>query len=296
MSRPPVRSLLVTAFFSCALLAPDACAAPLQLEEKQSRNFYVSHVGGMAFLSAASLAIATDPQIVLGARWKGPPHFEKGVQQNSSPLSSTVSDVTLLTSLLAPLASLYASKEGASYQNSLIVYGQALTASLLLNSMSKNLVLRARPSVSHEAVTPITDDHLSFYSGHSSLSFAAATSGSYLHAAVESDLTLRSLHFGTAFALASFTAHARVRAGRHYPTDVLLGALSGIGVGIAVPLLHGVDARISEEEIASAGAGLFLGTVAGSALPKRVRQQLALVRPELEVSEFGLSFGASGSF
>lgn len=296
MSPFPVRSLLTTAFFGVSLLYSGATAAQLQLEEKQSPNFYMSHISSVALMTAASLAIATDPPVVLGARFRQAPAFERSVQRNFSPQSSTISDVTLLTSIFTPLVTLYGVKEGASYQNSAIIYGQALSATFLLNSMTKNIALRARPFATSSYEVTELDDHLSFYSGHSATSFTAGVSGSYLFSAVETDLTLRSLHWGVALGLSSFTAHARVRAGRHYPTDVLVGAVSGIAAGILTPMLHRVEVRISEEEIASAGAGLFVGTALGSLLPNNIRQQVAAFAPEIAVAETGLAVRATGCF
>lgn len=296
MSSFRVRSLLVSTFFSVSLSSLGVARAELRLDEAQSTNFYVSHVSSIALLATASLAIASDPPVVLGARWHGAPEFERSVQQKVSPVTATISDITLLTNLLAPFASLYVVREGASYQNSAIIYGQALSTSFLLNSMTKNIALRARPYAAQKTGSENIDDHLSFYSGHSSMSFTAAVSGSWLFSAVEADLTRRSVHLGAALGLASLTAHARVRAGRHYPTDVLVGAVAGIGVGIAVPLLHGVQVQFSEEEIASAGAGLFLGTVLGGLLPDGVKSEVAAFAPEVAISETGLNFSASGRF
>ena len=41
-----------------------------------------------------------------------------------------------------------------------------------------------------------------------------------------------------ATAITTFTAIERVRAGDHFPTDVIAGAIAGAGVGIIVPHLH----------------------------------------------------------
>jgi membrane-associated phospholipid phosphatase len=46
---------------------------------------------------------------------------------------------------------------------------------------------------------------------------------------------------GGSLALAAVTGWLRVRAGRHYPTDVLAGAALGSLIGWLVPRLHEVD-------------------------------------------------------
>jgi undecaprenyl-diphosphatase len=41
--------------------------------------------------------------------------------------------------------------------------------------------------------------------------------------------------------LTSFVGYERVRAGEHFPTDVICGAVAGAGVGVLVPHLHRHD-------------------------------------------------------
>jgi len=39
-------------------------------------------------------------------------------------------------------------------------------------------------------------------------------------------------------ALTTFVSIERVRAGKHFPTDVIAGAFAGAGIGVVVPHLH----------------------------------------------------------
>jgi membrane-associated phospholipid phosphatase len=39
-------------------------------------------------------------------------------------------------------------------------------------------------------------------------------------------------------AIATSVAFLKIKAGYHYPTDVIAGALVGSGVGLLVPVLH----------------------------------------------------------
>jgi undecaprenyl-diphosphatase len=43
---------------------------------------------------------------------------------------------------------------------------------------------------------------------------------------------------GVATALTAFVSYERVRAGDHFPTDVIAGAMAGAAIGILVPHLH----------------------------------------------------------
>ena len=90
---------------------------------------------------------------------------------------------------------------------------------------------RERPSVADAEQDPLvsTPLGLSFPSGHSSTSFAAAT----ILAAYLPALAL------PLYALAALVAVSRVYVGVHYPLDIVGGALLGVAVGLAVLALVG---------------------------------------------------------
>jgi hypothetical protein len=85
--------------------------------------------------------------------------------------------------------------------------------------------------------------------------------------------------------LAAATANLRVRAGEHFYSDVLVGALVGAGLGTAIPALHtdGVYAPSGAEWAAIAG-GLVAGVTLSELLPlgsARVTTEVApLVAPD----------------
>jgi hypothetical protein len=79
----------------------------------------------------------------------------------------------------------------------------------------------------------------------------------------------------------SLTARARVRAGRHYPTDVLVGSVMGISWGLAVPLLHDVRPGVRPVEFLAAGGGVLAGTLLALSLPRRMGDAVASLQPRL---------------
>jgi len=161
--------------------------------------------------------------------------------------------------------------------NSTVVYAETQAAGTLLNTITKYLVQRPRPythsthkrdpNVAKYIESQGDDAYLSFYSGHSSAAFSAAISGSYLFGSTSTDTGARKVMWGVEMALAGATANLRVRAGKHYYSDVITGALVGSGLGIGIPLLHGGDYRPSGAEIGIGLGGLAVGIVGTQLLP-----------------------------
>lgn len=107
----------------------------------------------------------------------------------------------------------------------------ALIASLVVNNLIlKNLVGRIRPYELVEGlqciVPPAYD--ASFPSGHTGASFASAV-------AIYRQLPRRFAIFF--IVLAALIAFSRLYVGIHYPTDVLGGLVTGIGIGLLVSVL-----------------------------------------------------------
>lgn len=109
----------------------------------------------------------------------------------------------------------------------------ALLGSLFVNNfILKNLVARTRPYEVVEGLQLIVPKavDLSFPSGHSGASFAAATV----------IVKMAPRRYGiAAFVLASLIAFSRLYVGIHYPTDVLVGVLDGIIIGFLAVFITG---------------------------------------------------------
>jgi len=78
----------------------------------------------------------------------------------------------------------------------------------------------------------------SFYSGHTAAAFFSATFLSKVVTDIYGDSIWTKALCGSSLTLASLTGYARVKAGKHYPTDVIVGAVVGSAVGYLVPTLH----------------------------------------------------------
>jgi membrane-associated phospholipid phosphatase len=135
----------------------------------------------------------------------------------------------------------------------LAAYAEALGWTALITGVTKLLVGRERPYVvlDHpELGSPTREHNLSFFSGHSSAMFAAASfvaldlsrrlpEGPLRDApAVRRWLLGCALPYVVAYGAASLVAVSRVIDQQHWPTDVLVGALVGTGIAHLAYLTH----------------------------------------------------------
>lgn len=131
----------------------------------------------------------------------------------------------------------------ARFGHDLGIYAEAIALDGALNEIVKLAVRRPRPFV-YDATLPAatraaSDGYVSFYSEHSSVTFAAATAYTTIFALRHRDRPGLTALVGSAlFSLAATTAALRVVAGKHFYSDVIVGSAVGIGIGAAVPLLH----------------------------------------------------------
>jgi membrane-associated phospholipid phosphatase len=201
--------------------------------------------------------------------------FDGRAEDNFSTRAHDYSNVTFGLALAAPLAFDVARGVDRDTVRRTAIYGEALAVNFLLNSGIKHAVGRPRPylysdspDVQAWAAGQGNDARQSFYSGHTSTTFCAAVAGSWLYAQSSSDTTLRTIAWATSLTLAGATADLRVRAGKHFPSDVLAGAALGSAIGYAIPRLHywgrGTRKLTTPEWVAivlAPIAGLLLGQV-----------------------------------
>lgn len=114
---------------------------------------------------------------------------------------------------------------------------EAVAYSQLVVQAVKFSVARQRPRVrfAQEPVTPGNDDNVSFFSGHSALTFALATSAGII--AQRRRSSLAPVIWTLGYGLAGSTAFLRIAADEHYFTDVLIGSAFGATAGYLAPLL-----------------------------------------------------------
>jgi membrane-associated phospholipid phosphatase len=122
-------------------------------------------------------------------------------------------------------------------QDAFIILQSAVLSGVATNVV-KFAVGRQRPFVHGLDVVPGADSNLSFYSGHTALAFSLAVSAGTV--AELRGYEKSWLVWAVGMPLAAGVPLLRMRADKHYLTDVMAGALMGSAFGVGVPLLlHG---------------------------------------------------------
>lgn len=122
-----------------------------------------------------------------------------------------------------------------------VMYGEASMWTMGVSELTKALVQRPRPYM-YNAQLPLTTrvdgQYTSFFSGHTAFAFCGAAFLSWVFADLYPDSPWRFAVMGGSLAAAGLTGYLRYRAGKHFPTDILVGAAVGSLFGVLVPLLH----------------------------------------------------------
>lgn len=168
--------------------------------------------------------------------------FDRSAVNNHSDNARKLSDHLRNIGLLLPFTFALPKRTRKDF---LTIGLMSLETLLLTNSVTsifKNTTYRVRPFAYNEEVSielkTTVQARLSFFSGHTS-NYAAL---SFFSAKVISDYTenkkVRLIAFSTAAISSSYMGYLRVKAGKHFKTDVIAGNIVGAVIGVAIPHLH----------------------------------------------------------
>lgn len=181
--------------------------------------------------------------------------FDAGVRDalrwHDTNLANALSNVTgfaLAPAVAFGLTAVVANHDGRvrEWADDALIIAETTALSVDLNQLVKFAVMRERPFVHAlpAAERPHTanpaDNNLSFYSGHTTLTFTLAVAAGTV-------ATLRQYRWAwivwsAGLATAATTGWLRIAADKHYAIDVLTGAILGAGFGAGVPwLAHRAD-------------------------------------------------------
>lgn len=167
---------------------------------------------------------------------------DRWVTKHYSPKAAKASDVLLYTSYAVPLTTLLGAKTRKDFGQVGLFALEGLLLNTAATNLTKVLAKRIRPFV----YNPDAPLHLklkknarySFFSGHTS----NVTTLYFLTATMLQDFYPNSnftkIVWPTAVIVPALTGYLRMRAGKHFLSDVVTGYIVGAIFGILVPQLH----------------------------------------------------------
>lgn len=168
-------------------------------------------------------------------RWKTPPAMDASVRNaavwSNTKLAATMSDVLLFgiipaAAFISPLATNH------DYGRAALTIAEAAVVTGAITQIAKFSVARGRPFAYYGNDYSSPDSKLSFFSGHTSYSFALCLSSAMLLS--ERYPQYNAVIYTVALLLAALPGYLRIAADKHYFTDVLAGAAIGSGVAYGV--------------------------------------------------------------
>jgi membrane-associated phospholipid phosphatase len=165
--------------------------------------------------------------------------IDRGVIGNHSAAANRISDVSVGLALIAPII-LDAVDVGTSHDlvEDMLVYAEALAVNGALVTVAKWAVQRPLPVVYSGDAPELVNapgGYRSFYSGHTSNAVTALMAASMTYTLRHGETWWPWVVTG---AFGFSVGAERVAAGRHFYTDVAVGALAGVLVGWLIPRIH----------------------------------------------------------
>ncbi len=172
----------------------------------------------------------------------GIPRFDRWPTRNWDTNAQKASDVMMFTAMAAPLVLLL----DKNIRNDFGTVGTIAFETYLINGMltnlTKELVRRKRPYL-YNSNAPLhkkqeADATSSFFSGHTSVSASATFMLAKIYSDYHPNSKYKPLVWTTAALIPAITAFLRIKGGKHFPSDVIVGYIAGASVGVLIPVLH----------------------------------------------------------
>lgn len=175
--------------------------------------------------------------------------FDRFAAGNYSTSAETISDFPFYGSFLAPLILLLDDDVKQHAPQVYLLYGQALSIAGGLYSMTAGLSKRKRPYVyAPDAPVEIKTDKQatnSFYAGHTAATATATFFLAKVYHDFNPDSPARPYIWAAAATVPAAVGYLRIKAGKHFLSDNIIGYAVGTTIGILVPELHKRDSRVS---------------------------------------------------
>ena len=189
--------------------------------------------------------------------------FDRSATENWSTAAITASDILVWSLLAAPVGLAIATPGSRQSWTLGAMYGEVLLLNNGLMQLIKGVTDRTRPYAYND--DPDIPDELlfevsakrSFPSSHTANAFAAAVFLSTTYARLHPGSSARTWVWAGSLTAAGTVGFLRYQAGKHFPTDVIAGAVLGSAIGYLVPKLHEMESV--DVMVAPVGDGTAIG-------------------------------------
>lgn len=168
--------------------------------------------------------------------------FDRKATYNWSPSAALASDILMYSSFAAPFTLLAGENTREDFGKLALIGAEVMLINVGLTNLFKQTVKRNRPYT----YNPNAPQHYklekdarnSFFSGHTSVTASMYFMTATMYADYNPDSKWKPLVWSISATIPAFTGWLRVRAGKHFWTDVITGYMVGALVGFLVPHLH----------------------------------------------------------
>ena len=168
--------------------------------------------------------------------------LDRKVINNWNIKSKTVSDVLLYSSIFIPSLLFSKDKIRSDSQNFTFIWLQAFSLNLGLTDLTKTVFGRKRPYLYGKKATMIEklkhDNQRSFFSGHTSVSALSCFIAAQMFDDYYPNSKFSNYFWLLAGTIPAVTGYMRIKAGKHFYTDVVVGYFVGASIGILIPSVH----------------------------------------------------------
>ena len=180
------------------------------------------------------------------------------------PQWSTPGDIATAATLLLPVTVILIDEGLADGLNDDLVVAESALVSSGLQTMLSYAVARPRPRVYSDdaplAARSNANAGRSFFSGHVANTVATSVAALRTYQRLYRPVLGWTL-LGVGLAGSGFVGFARIASGAHFPSDVVVGAAVGVGMGLALPALHDSPLRMTPYASREGGGLLFSGSL-----------------------------------
>lgn len=181
------------------------------------------------------------------------PSFDRWACQNFSRKADKISDIFLGMCAVSPL--LMCASPNLDWDQRwtyALMYLETGILTYSITEITKCLIGRIRPyAYNPEATLQETsrspNTRKSFFSGHTSISFASVVLLAQTYSTFYPESRWKPVVWGAGLSAATLVGILRILSGKHFPSDVLVGALVGSVIGFVIPKLHEVEPNSSPD-------------------------------------------------